>query len=405
MSFFSFYFNRNLFNVLVYWSVEIILTITMEYLPDCYKVSNDLKDNEFMFIIFPSISKSLSGFLIIYIFCVFHNNSKYKSQKKRQLIYSNPISVKKDKSYFLKLFLIISLEILARSSNFIYSLITSTNQEDISKESTKEVFIFMDILTRYIFSIFILKVKTFKHHILSIILITFGFILIVPFDIINAYYKRNIDFIHSLIFIIISTIKSIVYPFEDTNIKLFFNKYYILPERMLFSISLFEISILLIISIIFYYTDIINFDLIYNPKVIITMIFYCIASGIKEYIIIRIIYLYSSQTVAFLIISEMFSSSLVNFINFFRVNDNSNIPLQDYISLPFIIIALLIILFATLLYDEIIIINKWGLNVNVKKGITKRAQIEVEFTTFLNSEEHTVNNDEATDRSVSLTIN
>ena len=101
----------------------------------------------------------------------------------------------------------------------------------------------------------------------------------------------------------------------------------------------------------------------------------------------------------------MFSSSLVNFINFFRLNDNSNIPLQDYISLPFIIIALLIILFATLLYDEIIIINKWGLNVNVKKGITKRAQIEVEFTTFLNSEEYTVNNDEATDRTVSLTIN
>ena len=41
------------------------------------------------------------------------------------------------------------------------------------------------------------------------------------------------------------------------------------------------------------------------------------------------------------------------------------------------IIGILIILFACLIYDEIIIINKWGLNTNVKKGIINRGELEM----------------------------
>ena len=41
------------------------------------------------------------------------------------------------------------------------------------------------------------------------------------------------------------------------------------------------------------------------------------------------------------------------------------------------LIGILIIAFSTLLYDEVVIINKCGLNQNVRKGIINRGEKEV----------------------------
>ena len=40
------------------------------------------------------------------------------------------------------------------------------------------------------------------------------------------------------------------------------------------------------------------------------------------------------------------------------------------------------ILFATLVYDEIIIINKWRLNENVKLGIINRGEYDTKYMNF-----------------------
>ena len=100
----------------------------------------------------------------------------------------------------------------------------------------------------------------------------------------------------------------------------------------------------------------------------------------REYILIKIIYLFSSQSVSFLIISQNISVSLIDIINFIKEKDKSNIQPHVYISFPFEIIALVIIIIATSVYDEIIIINRCGLNLNVKRGIIERAQLDIEST-------------------------
>ncbi len=46
----------------------------------------------------------------------------------------------------------------------------------------------------------------------------------------------------------------------------------------------------------------------------------------------------------------------------------------------FEIIGIIIIAFSTLLYDEIIIIKKWGLDLNVRKEIISRGKEDVEKT-------------------------
>ena len=381
---FSFNFNINLIYIIIYWILEIFLRITMSYKPKYYTISNNPKDNEFMFIIFPVISKLFSGFIILYVYCVFRKNSSSAIINKNELIYENPIDNKINKYFFLKILFIACLELLSNCSYFIFFLIIDAEKEEVSHKSTKDVITLLDILVRYIFSICILKVRVFKHHMWSIYAMIFGFLLIVPFDICDIYYEEKMHKIYSTSYVIVIffllAFKSVIYPLEDTYIKKFFNTYYILPENLLFYISICETIILTIFGLIFYISNTLKFDLILSPAVIITSIIYILTTAVREYILIKIIYLFSSQSVSFLIISQNISVSLIDIINFIKEKDKSNIQPHVYISFPFEIIALVIIIIATSVYDEIIIINRCGLNLNVKRGIIERAQLDIEST-------------------------
>ena len=138
--------------------------------------------------------------------------------------------------------------------------------------------------------------------------------------------------------------QSIIYPFEDTLIKKFFNTYFILPEKMLFSISICEAIIVSIISVILYFLNVIKFDLIYNTGIIIGISIFILEMAVREYIIIKFIYVYSSQSVSFLIISQNIAVSLIDIINFIKERDKSDIGFQVYLSFPFEIIALILII-------------------------------------------------------------
>ena len=378
MSLFSFNFNINFVYVLIFWIQEIFIRVTRYFWPEYYTISNDPKVDEYMFILFPIISRLMSGFVILYVYCVLHKKTQTtmdKNDDKRELIYENPITKKKNKYYYLKLLLITCLELSARSCIFIYFWAINADQSDSYLQNTKDVLTFMDIAARYIFSIVILKTKMYKHNLWALYAIIFGFILIVPFDIIDVFYegKDKNDF-RIVIYILVLSFQSIVYPLEDTLIKKFFNQYYILPEKMLFSISIYETIIMSIITLFFYFFSDLKFDLILETKVIIAISIFILSTAVREFLIMKIIYLFSSQSVSFLIISQSVSVTLTDIINF--IIKSSEIKTHTTISFPFEIISLILIIFATSVYDEFIIINKWGLNINVKRGIIERAQID-----------------------------
>ena len=105
---------------------------------------------------------------------------------------------------------------------------------------------------------------------------------------------------------------------------------------------------------------------------------YILTTAVREYILVKFIYLFSSQSVSFLIISKNVAVSLIDIIDFIKGENKGEYQLHVIISFPFEIIALAIIIIATSVYDEIIIINRCGLNLNVKKGIIQRALLDVE---------------------------
>ena len=238
----------------------------------------------------------------------------------------------------------------------------------------------MDILIRYILSVIKLKIKAYKHHLWAIYGIIIGFILVVPFDICDVYFQKNIHTVYNFIYIGILSIRAITYPLEGIYVKKFFNNYYVLPEKLLFSIAIVEAIILLLITPILYLTKVLKFEFTISVEVIIMIIVYILTTAVREYIFIKIIYLFSAQSVSFLIISQSIAYSIKDIINFFLTKDKSEIQIYYYISFPFQLIAIFIIIISTLVYDEIIIINKWGLNINVKKGIIERAQSDVKIT-------------------------
>ena len=379
MSFLTINCNISFIYVLIYWLLEIFVRLIMYYKWEYFKISDDAAETEYMFLIYPSISKLFSGILIIYLNCVVSKKSGYKNKNKVKLIYKNPIG-KKTKYYYLKLLLISFLEILSYSFYFIFFLFMKGENENISSKTAKDVFTLLDIIIRYILSIIILKIKIFKHHIWSIFAIIIGFFLIVPFDICDVYFEEEINNVVASIYIGVISLKSVFYPLENTYVKKFFNEFYVLPEYLLFSIGVVEVIIFLIITPILYAINVLKFNFNFGTEIVTMTIIYIFTKAVREYILIKFIYLFSSQFVAFLIISLPISGSIMDIINFIRTKDKSQIPIYAYIAFPFELISLAFIIFGTLMYDEIIIVNKFGLNFNVKKGIIERALIDTKST-------------------------
>ena len=93
---------------------------------------------------------------------------------------------------------------------------------------------------------------------------------------------------------------------------------------------------------------------------------------------------------SFLIISESLTGSVADIIKFFIENENS----YDIITLLLEIIVIIITTFGTLIYDEIIVIKKWGMDKNVAKEITSRGELELNSLGTFNDYDNEVETEE-----------
>ena len=311
--------------------------------------------------------------------CSLKGKSEKKNKDKMELIYENPMK-KKNKYFYWKLILISSLELLDLSCYFIFFLAIHAENEDIDFKTGRDIIILLDILIRYLLSIFILKLKTYKHRICALVAISISFILLVPIDIINLYCKQDIDTIKSLIFIGILSLRFLLFPLRDTFIKKFYTSYYILPEYLEFYIGIIEIIIAIVVTPIFIFLKVFKDNLDFNIWNSIMSIVYILVNFINHYIILKIIYLFSSQSVSFLIISSSIAESIKDIIGFFRTEDKAKIKFYIYLDFAFGLIAIFTVIFGTLIHEEIIVINKWDLNLNVKRGIENRSLSDFEET-------------------------
>ena len=397
MAFLSFNYNKNLKYAISYWAVEIFLRSLIYFERDFFQIFKKDSINEYMFMILMNIGDLLSFFLVIYIYCSLNKKDNNKvseiniNKSKFSLISNENGTIYFPKLFLYKIIGICLLDYLNRSAFYIFyqSNINATH-DDISHKAQFDIINHIDIIARFILSIIILKTKVFKHHKLSIFIILIGFIILIPTDVISIhYFPQGINEKLTFIYIGYFSFRGILLPLEDNLQKKLFLEYYILPEHLMFIRSLGELVLFIIITPILYFSiwnkDPEYFELVSGASnIILVAIIYTISSFIKSYLVLKVIYFFSSQSVSFLIISESITGSLAEIIKYF-ISDN-----EESVQLVFLLIDILIIIITaigTLVYDEILVIKKWGLDLNIAHEISKRALKEIDLLYHLNEEE------------------
>jgi len=388
----TFHFNKNFIYVIIYWVLEISYHLATHLGETNFDLTNDEIKNEYFFVILLNIADLLSGFLVLYMKCSFKraNDAKKSLENKEQIANSkNELIYEKSdpelkKSFYKRIIIISILDYISRSSIWLSFAITGVKSNEISNTLQKDITITLDVIMRYVLSAFILKIVIYKHRIFALIMISLGFVSLIINDIVLMKMnkdkinddEKSYNFGKTFYFTAIALISGLIFPIEDTFVKQIFSEDYLYPANMQFDRGVFEMVIILIMTPILYYSF--NLELEFNSEnvhiIVLILITFTIFGFVKAYILLKIIYHYSSQSVSFLIISQSFGRAISRIIKISRNKKYKN----GYIPCIFEFIAVLFILFSSLVYDEIIIINLMGLNENVKKGIIKRGELEME---------------------------
>ena len=383
MELFTWNFNKNFIFVIVYWVLEIAVIILLDQLGEKFTMTNDMVIDEYISVILINIADLLAIFLILYSKCATKSN---KIETKGTKIQSDLIYKKFDKLkkiFYIKLIVVAVLDYISHSSYWISYSITRATAGNFSTTLPKNIKIALDIIVRYILSVFILKIVVYKHRIFSMITIGIGLAIFIINDILLIIFGSNYELSKTFIFAAIASISGFTYPIEDTLIKQIFSEEYLFPANFQFYRGITELILIAVITPILFFSFKLKLVFVGNVSIMIpALIINALADFIKSFITFKIIYHYSSQSVSFLRISQSFGSSITKFIGIFGNNNNKNNIDRGWKIILIILefISVIIILFASLVYDEIVIINKWGLNKNVKLGIIYRGVLDTKDT-------------------------
>lgn len=404
----TFNYNKNLIYAIIFWVLEIVFRSCAYFKYKNFRIAKySCAINEYIYSILVNISDLFAGFLALYIHVsskkkkiYIRNQSDYESNVSKKTTSIDFISVKEkyftQKSFIVKMIFLICLNYFISLIGFIFfAIVTKATNEHIYQKFRADLVIHVDIITRYIFSYVLLENKIFKHHKFSIIIILIAFVILIPTDIISLhFYKREpISETYTYMYIGFFLVRGMLFPLEDTFIKKVFIDDYIIPEFFMFIRGIGELILILIITPILYFTINKGKEIVLSENkgdIALVVVLYTISSFIKEYLIMKVIYYFSSQSVSFLIISESITASICEIILYFKSEGKT-------IKSVFFIIQIIVILittFGTLVFDEIIVIKKWGLDLNVAAEISKRARSEINSISYIDDDSIEDNNED-----------
>ena len=407
---------KGYFFIIVYWFAEMMRAIfriifikRIKNREIFRKQEKYIVENELVNLISLNLADLLAGILVLITkirMRSFNYNKKSKSIIKinkinPSLIY-NELSKIKHKIYLI--ILISILDYLARSLKFLATL---TNKPRLKTRQTDWMLSF-DIITRIFLCIIILKIKVQKHHKFAIILCLIGFILMSISDIMSIK-KRNKNYSDIIIYILIIFPKSILFPIEDVINKILLTNDYLLPHSLIFRRGIYQLGFSLILIPFLYFKNVIHFDY-YNElqkiNIIIYSILFIIISFIRNLCLMNVIYIFNMHYVSFLLAIIIFDDTIRQFFEEDNIYDFTQI--KGIMFFIFDIIALLIISLGTLVFNEMIVINAYGLNDKTKEGLLIEEQLEnvnnFESFYFAEEDEEITNNTEKDNQTIKTII-
>ena len=219
----------------------------------------------------------------------------------------------------------------------------------------------IDILSRYVFSRFILKSYFYKHHILSIILTIIGFVPLTIYNIMDIFVKDNGYSIKTIsIFLVLYIAMTIIYSLEDVLNKICLNQLLIRPYELMFYKAVFQIFLIIpltIFMIVFYSneftTHMSNIDLLGR---FLYRFSFIISNCFRTWSLITIIELVNPNHLSILKSSEF--AVLFMFLSIYsKIKDEEVESYIYYLGIFCCVISLI----AAAIHNEMVIINKFGL--------------------------------------------
>ena len=232
-----------------------------------------------------------------------------------------------------------------------------------------------------LFSKLILKENLYKHQYLSLLISIIGMVII---DIPICLKITKDDLLANFI----NLIDGAVFPLFIVLIKFIYNKYYVMPLKTSLVLGLISLSATLIGFIIYSlikYHDLtffnaFDFSNIDNKLTIsIYLILVFLFSIIFQLLALLILFYFSP---ILLLVSEVISPFLLWIVMTIENNNKTKLELAIY---P---IGYIIVLFSSLIYNEIVIFNFCGLSQNTKKFVDQRMIKEIsEMNKLMNNDD------------------
>lgn len=256
------------------------------------------------------------------------------------------------KLFFILMSILAIIDIVAQFCLFLPSIIMINT---IDNEEKLYFVVFIDIISRYIFSRIILKGHFYKHQIVAIIITLIGFIPFIVYNIIDirSNIKSVIFYLHLYVFM------TVLYSLEDVLNKICLNKLIITPFELMFYKAVFQIIFVVLITLYMFTQNLSYYiqtyvvakiagRLIYRLSFIISNIF-------RTWSLITIIHLANPNFLSILKSSEFAILFLFNTgFNMYKKNIDKNI----------IIIGIFCFIFSMIgsaIHNEMVIINRCGL--------------------------------------------
>jgi hydrogenase maturation factor len=345
----------------------------MIYLPGEISSIESMKKSEFIYINLKTVSDLCAGFLILHTYI----RMKKINQKEEQKTVEKVKSILSRKNKYMLIFLISLLEFICRSTDFFYLIII---KKFTIRAGEIAWLISVDFFARILISRRVLKFRLFRHHYFSIILIILGFfsMSICAFESISEYELNNWPY---FIFIII---KNILLPLEDVYNKILLTDKFLLPHYLMFWRGLFNCIFLTLLGLCIIVPGVIEYNFNtpdeMNSNITIFLlhkIIFIIFSFCRAFIYLKVVDIFSPQHVAF-----CNAAFYLYLLILCRCKNDKSILI-----LIIDIFSLIVIIFATLIFNELIIINAFGFNQNTKKGFIKKEMLELQNINSLENHE------------------
>ena len=295
-----------------------------------------------------------------------------KKDLKIKFLYS---PVKKKKPFKFKTILFISLiDFICQLLFFGNCIIRKNDINKFNDEAKSNVLrnpdflyslLVIDIISRYIFSSLILKTYFYDHHNLSFLLNIIAIFILLYVDIKFKIKEYNLWYLLMII------LQYILYSLEDILNKVALITSFIRPVTLLFYKGLFCFVYLSILTLLLFFLESIHF-----PELKITLLanvfcraYYIIFNIMRSIFLVKVLDFFSSQHISFLrVLETIFLFIFYKFDGYYKKkkleknpDDKNLFDNYFHLSLFYELVefaAFFLLLFGTLIHNEIIIINK-----------------------------------------------